>query len=71
MSKKVGTIKRFFEDKGYGFIESGKNDTFFHINDCPSIDPASLSPGQKVSYDISKDKRERIKATNLEVEAQA
>jgi len=71
MSKKVGTIKKFFEDKGYGFIEDGKFDTFFHVNDCPGVDPSSLTPGTQVSFETIKDKRDRVKATNIEVEGAA
>ena len=67
MSKQTGKIKKFFEDKGYGFIESDRNDTFFHVNDCTGIDTTSLAPGIEVSYEVATDQRGKTKAVNLEV----
>lgn len=68
MSKQTGTIKKFIENKGFGFIEGTANDDiFFHINDCPAITPEALSPGVEVSYEITTDRRDKTKAINLEV----
>lgn len=33
LAEKLGTVKRVFEGKGYGFIESGEGDVFFHYAD--------------------------------------
>ena len=67
MSQKTGKIKKYLDDKGFGFIESGKFDTFFHINDCENIDQAQLQPGVEVSFEISKDQNGRVKAINLQL----
>ena len=71
MSKKTGKIKKFFEDKGYGFIENenenSRFDTFFHVNDSSAVDQYALSPGKQVSYEITEDQRGKTKAVNLEI----
>jgi len=48
MSKKRGVIKNFMSDKWYGFIECGKFDIFFHLNNSHMIDEKSLLPGVSV-----------------------
>tara|TARA_R110002096_G_scaffold26518_22_gene81835 strand:+ start:9449 stop:9646 length:198 start_codon:yes stop_codon:yes gene_type:complete len=45
-----GTIKKLIYDKGFGFIDSGKGDLFFHQS---SVDGASfddLQEGQSVEF---------------------
>ncbi|HWU38140.1 MAG TPA: tetratricopeptide repeat protein [Candidatus Acidoferrum sp.] len=48
--RRVGKIRRFHKDRGFGFIESEGTTVFFHISDCaPTLDPA---PGIEVSYEV-------------------
>jgi CspA family cold shock protein len=70
MSKrKSGELKKFFSDKGYGFIQSQKGDIFFHISDSENLDINSLREGITLSYEESKDvKSGKTKATNVTIE---
>jgi cold shock CspA family protein len=67
MSKKRGVIKNFMSDKGYGFIECGKFDIFFHLNNSHMIDEKSLLPGVSVLYNTKKDQKGRTQAIDLEI----
>ena len=42
-----GKVKRLFNDKGYGFIESSEGDVFFHVADVLTRD---VVPGDLVEY---------------------
>lgn len=70
MSKrKSGELKKFFSDKGYGFIQSQKGDIFFHISDSENLDINLLREGITLSYEESKDvKSGKTKATNVTIE---
>ena len=70
MSKiKSGELKKFFSDKGYGFIQSKKGDIFFHITDSEDLDINALEEGINLSYEESKDSRTRkTKAINVTIE---
>jgi len=46
-----GTIKKVLADKGFGFIEGGKGDLFFHHSEVDGTTIESLQVGQQVSYD--------------------
>jgi CspA family cold shock protein len=54
----VGTVKWFNAQKGYGFIQpsSGGKDVFVHISAVERAGLGTLNEGQKVSYDIARDK---------------
>jgi cold shock protein len=54
----TGTVKWFNAQKGYGFIapEGGGKDVFIHITALERAGIASLNEGQRVSYEIAKDK---------------
>lgn len=70
MSKeKSGELKRFFSDKGYGFIKSNKGDIFFHISDSNGLNVDSLTEGTNLSYEESVDARSgKTKAINVAIE---
>lgn len=55
----IGTVKWFNEQKGYGFIqpEAGGSDIFVHISAVQRSGLAGLNEGQRVSYELEKDKR--------------
>lgn len=54
-----GTVKWFNATKGYGFIapDNGGPDVFVHISAVERSGLASLADGQKVTFDIVKDRR--------------
>ena len=62
----VGTVKWFNAQKGYGFIqpESGGKDVFVHISAVERAGMGSLAEGQRVSYEIARD-RGKESAANL------
>ncbi|PKA45227.1 cold-shock protein [Rhizobium sullae] len=66
----TGTVKFFNQAKGFGFIQpdDGSTDTFVHISAVERSGLASLSEGQKVSYEIVQDRRSgKSSAENLKV----
>lgn len=71
MSKrKTGELKKFFSEKGYGFIQSKGGDIFFHVTDSKNLDLNALKIGINLSYEDSKDiKSGKTKAINLTIEA--
>ena len=54
-----GTVKWFNGQKGFGFIqpENGGNDVFVHISAVERAGLGSLHEGQKLSYELERDKR--------------
>jgi CspA family cold shock protein len=63
----VGTVKWFNAQKGYGFIqpEDGGKDVFVHISAVERANMGTLKEGQKVSYEIARD-RGKESAANLQ-----
>jgi cold shock protein len=55
----TGTVKWFNGQKGYGFIQpdEGGADVFVHISAVQRSGMDSLDEGQKITYEIVKDKR--------------
>lgn len=55
----TGTVKWFNTQKGYGFIQpdEGGADVFVHISAVQNSGLTALDEGQKISYEIVKDKR--------------
>lgn len=55
----TGTVKWFNTQKGYGFIQpdEGGADVFVHISAVQNSGMTALDEGQKISYEIVKDKR--------------
>jgi CspA family cold shock protein len=64
----VGTVKWFNTTKGYGFIqpEDGGKDIFVHISAVERSDLRALAEGQRISYELEKDRRSgKESAVNL------
>ena len=66
----TGTVKFFNTTKGFGFIapDGGGKDVFVHISAVERAGLSGLSDGQKVSFDLERDRQGRDSATNLRTE---
>ena len=64
----IGTVKWFNPTKGFGFIqpEGGAKDVFVHISAVERSGLGSLSEGQKVRFELEKDRQGRTSAINLQ-----
>merc|ERR1712138_365959 len=63
----TGVVKKFMEDKGFGFItpDDGGDDVFIHIK---QVDGGELSEGDKVSFDNEwNDRKGKYNANNCTV----
>jgi CspA family cold shock protein len=62
----TGTVKWFNMQKGYGFIQpdEGGKDVFVHISAVERAGLGSLREGQRVKYEIARD-RGKDSAANL------
>lgn len=66
----IGTVKWFNTEKGFGFItpDDGPPDTFVHITAVQRAGLSGLTEGQKISYEIVKDRRTgKATADNLQM----
>ena len=64
----TGTVKWFNTQKGFGFIQpdDGGKDVFVHISAVERAGFRELRDGQKVSFELTQDKRSgRSSADNL------
>ena len=54
----IGTVKWFNAQKGYGFIQpqDGGKDVFVHISAVERAGLGSLNEGQKLKYEIARDR---------------
>jgi CspA family cold shock protein len=63
-----GSVKKFIDGKGYGFIQpdDGSNDIFVHINNVENAD--YLQQGRRVSFEVVPDRRSgRPQARNVHI----
>lgn len=62
-----GVVKFFNTQKGYGFIApaQGGNDVFVHVSAVEEAGLRGLNEGQRVSFEIARDRRGRDSAVSL------
>ena len=55
----TGTVKFFNSNKGFGFIEQGggQPDVFVHISAVERAGLTTLTEGQKVNFEVVRDKK--------------
>lgn len=63
----AGTVKFFNPNKGFGFItpETGGKDVFVHISAVERSGLQGLVDGQKVTFELERDRQGRDAAVNL------
>ena len=63
-----GTICRYFDQKGFGFIkpDAGEKDLFVHITEVKTEGVSSLTEGQRVTYEEIEGQK-GPKAVNVEI----
>jgi cold shock protein len=57
MAREKGTVERFMDEKGFGFIkpDSGGKDVFVHHSALGGSGFKSLAQGQRVEFDLVQD----------------
>lgn len=65
-----GTVKFFNTTKGFGFIapDDGGKDVFVHISALERAGLSRLADGQKVSFELERDRQGRDAATNIKAD---
>jgi cold shock protein len=69
--RRLGVVKFFNKDKGFGFIapDDGSKDVFVHVSAVQRGGIPWLEEGMKLSFDVSEDSRGRgPQATDLQIE---
>ena len=64
----TGTLKKFMDGKGFGFIENsdGSGDVFVHFSQLTNGSSDDMIVGSEMSFDIEEDARSgKTKATNV------
>jgi CspA family cold shock protein len=64
---KLGTVKFFNTDKGYGFIQpdDGSADSFVHISAVQAAGMDTLNNNQRLNYDVEMGRNGKESAVNL------
>lgn len=52
-----GRIKRLIRDRGFGFIERGRDDLFFHHSEVKGVTFEELEEGQTVEYEVGEGRK--------------
>merc|ERR1712032_1195984 len=71
--RQTGRLKKFFEEKGFGFIEyeSGDSrDVFVHQGQIRNGTKEQLVEGMTLSFELESDGNGKLKATNVLIEDQ-
>ncbi|HEY8351640.1 MAG TPA: cold-shock protein [Sphingomonadales bacterium] len=63
----IGKVKWFNPEKGFGFIqpEDGGQDVFVHISAVEKSGIGNPQEGQKLNYELERDRKGRLSAANL------
>mmetsp|Transcript_142709 Transcript_142709/g.201854 ORF Transcript_142709/g.201854 Transcript_142709/m.201854 type:complete len:102 (+) Transcript_142709:54-359(+) len=64
----TGTLKRFMDGKGFGFIENsdGSGDVFVHVSNLTNGGSDDMVVGAEMTFDIEEDRRSgKNRATNV------
>ena len=72
-AKAKGTLKKWFDEKGYGFItpDKGNKDIFVHISAFDKNIPRKPKPGDTIFFHVTTDKSGKIKAVDAAIEGAA
>jgi CspA family cold shock protein len=64
---KIGTVKFFNIDKGYGFIQpdDGSSDSFVHVSAVQAAGMHSLDKDQRLNYEVERGRNGKESAINL------
>jgi CspA family cold shock protein len=64
---KIGTVKFFNIDKGYGFIQpdDGSSDSFVHVSAVQAAGMQTLGKDQRLNYDVERGRNGKESAVNL------
>ncbi len=65
-----GKVKRLVADRGFGFVEAGRSDLFFHHSEVKGVAFTDLREGQMVDYDLGEGKKGPC-ATSVRLPGQA
>jgi CspA family cold shock protein len=63
----AGSVKWFNVNKGFGFIvpDDGSKDVFVHISAVERAGLSSLLEGQRVQYEVGRDRKGRLSAVSV------
>ena len=66
----TGVVKWFNPTKGFGFIkpDAGDKDVFVHISAVEAAGLGTLNEGDKISFELEKDRRGRESAVKLVID---